>query len=96
MRRNNTEDIKSIINTYLKELNIDNKLKEVEAVNNWEEIIGKAISRRTEKIYIRNRTLFLQMNSSVARNEILLIKDGIKEAINNKMGEQIIDDIVIR
>ena len=41
--------VSEVLREYKKEMRIDNKLKEVELINSWEEIAGQAIARRTTK-----------------------------------------------
>jgi predicted nucleic acid-binding Zn ribbon protein len=96
MRRSNTQTIASVIKDYLKEAQIEGKLKEVQVVNSWEELVGKAIARRTNRIYIKNGKLFLYMNSSIVKNELMMHREGIIERINTNAGEEIVKEIVIR
>ena len=96
MRRSNTQTIASVIKDYLKEAQIEGKLKEVRVVNSWEELVGKTIARRTNKIYIKNGKLYLHMNSSIVKNELLMHREGIIERINTNAGEEIIKEIVLR
>ena len=96
MRRSNTQTIASVIKDYLKEAQIEGKLKEVQVVNSWEELVGKTIARRTNRIYIKNGKLYLHMNSSIVKNELLMHREGIIERINTNAGEEIVKEIVIR
>jgi len=80
----------------LSEMNIDKKLKEVRLISQWESLVGRTVSSRTNKIYIRNRTLFLFINSSVLKNELLMMRQEIIDKLNENAGEQLIDQIVIR
>jgi len=96
MRRSNTQTIASVIKDYLKEAQIEGKLKEVQVVNSWEELVGKTIARRTNKIYINKGKLYLHMNSSIVKNELLMHREGIIERINTNAGEEIVKEIVIR
>jgi len=96
MRRSNTQTIASVIKDYLKEAQIEGKLKEVQVVNSWEELVGKTIARRTNRIYIKNGKLYLYMNSSIVKNELLMHREGIIERINTNAGEEIVKEIVIR
>ena len=96
MRKSNTQTIASVIKDYLKEAQIEEKLKEVQVVNSWEELVGKTIARRTNKIYIKNGKLYLHMNSSIVKNELLMHREGIIERINTNAGEEIVKEIVIR
>ena len=96
MRKSNTQTIANVIKDYLKEAQIEGKLKEVQVINSWEELVGKTIARRTNKIYIKNGKLYLHMNSSIVKNELLMHREGIIERINTNAGEEIVKEIVIR
>ncbi len=96
MRRNEPRPLKDIIGECLDDLNIKRILKEKRIIAQWENMLGKAIANRTRKIFIKNRTLYIQLNSSVARAELLMIKQAILEKINEAAGEKLIDNIIIQ
>lgn len=96
MRKSNTQKISEVIDEYLKSSGLSQKLKRARIINHWEELIGKAIARRTKSIKIRNKTLFVSLNSSVARNELMMMRQQIIDALNKYAGEIIIDNIVIK
>ena len=96
MRRSNTQKIDELIKEVLKESKLDVKLKEYELVNSWENVIGKTIANATTDIYVRNRRLFVSVRSSVIRNELMIIRDGLVQALNREVQANIIDDIVVR
>ncbi|HRW64114.1 MAG TPA: DciA family protein, partial [Bacteroidales bacterium] len=73
MRKKNTQKIDEVIHEYLKALKIDDKLKEVHLIRSWEDVVGKTIARSTKDIYIKNRKLFVVLNSSVIRNELFML-----------------------
>ncbi len=96
MRKKNTQKLDEVIKEYLKALKIDDKLKEVELIRSWDDVVGKTIARSTKKIFINNRRLFVYLNSSVIRNELFMLREGLKKALNDKVGESIIDDIILK
>lgn len=77
-------------------MKLGGKLSEAGIINSWEEIVGKAISSRTTKIYIKDHVLYVHLNSSVVRNELLMLREVLKEKLNEKAGSEIIKDIVLR
>ena len=87
MRKKNTQKIDDVVKEYLKALKIDDKLKEVRLIKSWDDIVGKTIARSTNDIYIQDRKLFVKLNSSVIRNELFMLRDGLKKALNDKAGE---------
>ena len=96
MRRSKTQKIDELIRQVLSESKLDGKLKEYQLVNSWEKVIGKTVANATTDIYIRNRKLFVQVRSSVIRNELLIIREGLVKALNREVNANIIDDLVIR
>jgi predicted nucleic acid-binding Zn ribbon protein len=96
MRRSKTISLAEAIRDYIREMNLDVKLSEVGVINSWEEIVGKAINSRTSKIYIKDHVLFVHLNSSVVRNELLMLRQTHKDKLNEKAGSEVIKDIVLR
>ncbi len=96
MRRSKTISIAEAVNEYIREMNIGEKLSEAGVVNSWEEVVGKAISSRTTKIYIKDHVLYVHLNSSVVRNELLMLREALREKLNQKAGTEVIKEIVLR
>jgi predicted nucleic acid-binding Zn ribbon protein len=96
MRRSKTITLAEALQDYIREMKIDDKLKEVGLVSSWEETVGKAISSRTSRIYIKDHILYVHLNSSVVRSELLMLKQALKEKLNEKAGSEVIKDIIFR
>jgi predicted nucleic acid-binding Zn ribbon protein len=96
MRRSKTQSLAEVMNDYIKEMNLGKKLKEIDIIDSWEEIVGKAIASRTSKVYIIDNILYVNLKSSIVRNELIMIKEALREKLNNRSGEEVIKDIVIR
>ena len=96
MRRSKTISLAEAMKDYLKEMKLESKLVEVGVVSSWEETVGKAIASRTSKVYIREGTLYVHLKSSVVRNELMMIRDTIKERLNEKAGSEVVREIVLK
>jgi predicted nucleic acid-binding Zn ribbon protein len=77
-------------------MKLGGKLSEIGIINSWEEIVGKAISSRTNRIYIKDHILYVHLNSSVVRNELLMLRDVLKEKLNEKAGSEVVKEIILR
>jgi predicted nucleic acid-binding Zn ribbon protein len=96
IRRTHSRPVKEIIEELFKASGIDQKLKEREMVRQWDDVVGITIARSTESIYILDRKLFVKIRSSVIRNELGMIREGLKQELNRRSGEDLIEEIIIR
>jgi predicted nucleic acid-binding Zn ribbon protein len=96
MRRNKTISLAEAMKDYIREMNLEGKLSEISVINSWEETVGKAISSRTKKIYIKDHVLYVNLTSSVVRNELMMLRQGLMDRLNEKAGTEVIKDIVFR
>lgn len=88
--------IKEALDGYFKALGIDEKIHETRVLSKWEELMGEAVSKRTDKKYIKNKILYLQMSSAVMRDELQHDKQAIIEKVNAAAGCELITDIYLR
>jgi len=96
MRRSNTETLGEVIQRLLKAYGLEQKLNESKIYDAWPEVVGEAIAQRTKRLAIVNRVLFVYLNSSVVKAELLRIKESLPQVLNRKVGLDLIDEVVIR
>ena len=96
MRRSKTITLAEAIKDFVNEMGLSERLDETSLINSWEDIVGKAISSRTSKIYIKDHVLFVHLSSSVVRNELQMLKESLKNKLNEKAGKLLIKDVVLR
>lgn len=96
MRRSKTISLAEAMKDYIREMNLESKLREVGIVDSWEKTVGRAIASRTLKVYIKDGILYVHLNSSVVRNELLMIREALRERLNENAGAEVIKDIVFK
>lgn len=96
MRKSKTQNISEIISLILKQNGLDNKLAEVRALRSWEELLGKTVARYTKNLFIKDKILYVSLNSSIVRNELMMIRDELIKRLNEKAGKQVIDRIIVK
>ena len=92
-RTANQSTVGELIDKLMKAYRLDGKLKEIDVIESWGEMMGIAVANRTKNIQIRNKTLFLTMDSAVMRDELSYGKTVIIERVNQKAGCEIINDV---
>jgi predicted nucleic acid-binding Zn ribbon protein len=96
MRRSNTQPLSDILREYIREMRMENKLKETSVVQSWESVMGKTIARYTTNIYISKGVLFVEISSSVVKNELVMLREEIRIRLNESAGEEMITRIVFK
>ncbi len=93
MKRTNTVNIGQVINEVLGEYKLNDKLNETRVVAAWPEVLGP-LAKPTDELYIKNKTLFVRLSSSVVRNELSMMRSSLIKALNGEVGGEVITDIV--
>lgn len=94
MRKPNDITLKQAIDKLLNHYKLRGKFDETGIVAMWPDIMGTAVANRTKQIYIHQKKLFVRIESSVVKNELLMVKSAIVDKLNEKAGSQVITDIV--
>lgn len=94
MRKPNDITLKEGIGKLLNVYKLKGKFDETSVVALWPELMGKAIANRTTQIYVSQKKLFVRIESSVIKNELLMVRSGIIQKINERAGSEVITDIV--
>lgn len=92
-RNSNQASVGELIEKLFKAYRLDGKMKELEVLNKWEEIMGRAVFLRTKNIHIKNGILFLTIDSSVMRDELAQGKSIIIQRVNQVAGSELIRDV---
>lgn len=92
---NHDHSLKEVIEQLLKVYRLDYKLDQVDLINSWEKVVGKMISNHTLNIQVRNRVLYVKVDSSALRNELHMERTKILKKLNKKAGKNVIDEIIL-
>lgn len=85
--------LKDLIDRFMKAYRLDGKMEEMNIVNNWEKIMGKAVANRTKRVLIREGVLILEIDSSVMREELLAGKSLLIAKVNDFAQKQVVKDV---
>ena len=97
MKRTDAIPIGDILQDFLKDNPIaKQKILEIRIKRAWGDILGPMIMRSTQKLFVRNRVLYVFLNSSVLRSELSMNKKRLLKSLNDYAGEETITDVIIR
>ena len=96
MQKKQAETLGDVLNQYMKALGLENKIKEMRALNGWEKVVGRVIAKNTFSISLSAGILDVKFRSPLVKNEIKMHKTIIIEKLNEIVGEAFIKDLKIR
>ena len=62
----------------------------------WSEISGAYVANATESISFEGRKMFVKVRSSIIRSEMLQIRHQLIYRINQSVGTNMIDELIVR
>jgi len=95
MRKTNDKSIKEALEQLLQVYKLRRKFDETSLIAAWPELMGSAIANRTKEIFIRDKKLFLRIESSVIKNELLMMRSQILEKMNDKAGARVVEEMIL-
>lgn len=96
MKQVNAQVIGSILDDFFEQNPaLADKLAETRLVDSWNTVLGSSVSRFTDKLYIRKRTLYVKLTSSILKSELMLCREQMIYKLNTHAGRNVIDNIIL-
>ncbi|MDP9046607.1 MAG: DUF721 domain-containing protein [Bacteroidota bacterium] len=94
MRKANDKSLKEAIEQMMQVYKIKRKFDETGVIANWPDLVGKSVANRTKELFIHDRKLFLRIESSVIKNELMLMRTQIIDKINEEAKGILVEEII--
>jgi predicted nucleic acid-binding Zn ribbon protein len=94
MGRTNDKTLKEAIEQMLQVYKIKRRYDETGIITAWPQMVGKSVANRTKEIYIHDKKLFLRIESSVIKNELIIMRKQIIDKINNEAKVILVEEII--
>lgn len=96
MLRTQAKSIGELIRQYLRVTQIEAHVFEGRIAEVWQATLGDVITRETERIHLNNGVLFVELRSAALKQELMMRRTAIRNALNEKLGQEIIKQVVVR
>lgn len=93
MRFGKSEHVGDVVRQFLRSEGLETPLNQHKLIAAWPEVMGEGIRRYTGEVFIKNQTLFVQIRSSVLRQELNMTKANLIAKLNGYVNAQVICDI---
>lgn len=94
-RENDSFSIEDLMQLFIKENNLTKGMQKIKIEETWIKMMGPGVATHTTAVKLQNKTLVIQLNSSVLREELSYGKDKIIKMMNEEIGEEVISKLVL-
>jgi len=94
-RENNAEALKDLMKSFIKENNLSKGMQKMKLEEVWNSLMGTGVASYTNRVELRNKTLIVELSSSVLREELSYGKEKIINMINQEMGDNLISKLML-
>lgn len=84
--------LKGFINTH----GLQKGLDQVDIIQAWEEVMGPGVAGYTRQVRLSGATLRVELTSSVLREELSLGNRKIVEMLNERMGREVVEHLILQ
>jgi hypothetical protein len=84
------------LKAFLDKSRLKPQVQSLQIASVWEEVMGKTVSRYTEKLELVEGTLFVTTSVAPLKHELSFQRDLIAGRVNEKLGEYVVRTVVIR
>lgn len=95
-RKNNAEQIGDILRRYLRQESLESPLNEQRLIELWPQMLGPGMAKYTRDLYIKNQILYVSLSSSTLRQELMMGRELLVRKLNQKVGANVITNIIFR
>lgn len=96
MRSNQPQPLRGLIKQVLESCHIDEKVVQAGIRQQWNTVVGSVVAKHTLKLTLHKGVLCAELDSSIVRNELRMLKSKIIEEINHELGQNIIKDLILK
>lgn len=95
-RQNEQLHLSDALKEFIKENKLEKGMNKVNAREAWKNLMGNGVNNYTTHVELKNDTLYVSLSSSVLREELSYGKTKIIKMLNDDLGKELIQKIILR
>jgi len=95
-RQNDPFKIDDLMKSFVKENKLEKGLDKVNVEAAWADMMGNGVNNYTNSVKLHKDTLYVELSSSVLREELSYGKDKIISMLNESLGKTLITKLILR
>lgn len=96
IRKKDTQTLDELVRIVLRNMGLEERFREQEVLEIWPLVVGNTIASKTQELFMNRGTLYVRFSSAVVRNEVLLVKEGLIAALNEKLGTIVVKELILK
>lgn len=94
-RKSNDDTLGNILLKMLEAYGLKDKMQEVRIKNYWKEQMGPSIANYTKALFVKNKKVFIRLESAALRQELSYAKEKIKQMFNDLLKEEYVEEVIL-
>jgi len=95
-KRDGENTIGGVLKNFIENNRLEKGLDKVSVKDAWNNVMGVAIVKYTTQLVLEGTTLYVQLSSSVLREELSYGKDKIIKLLNEELKKELVTKLVLR
>lgn len=95
-RTNENLSISDALKEFVTENRLEKGLDKVNVADAWAKLMGNGVNNYTTAVQLERDTLYIQLSSSVLREELSYGKQKIINMLNDELGKTVIKKLILR
>lgn len=95
-RLNNQSTVGDVLKHIIQENKLQPGMDQIDVKDAWKNLMGNGVNHYTKNVVLRKTTLYVELSSSVLREELSMGKAKIVAMINEELGREVVKDVVLR
>ena len=95
-RHNENLSLSDVLKEFVTTNRLQEGLDKVEIKDAWENLMGNGVNSYTTSVQLKRSTLYVQLSSSVLREELSYGKEKIIAMLNEALGKPLIKTLILK
>jgi hypothetical protein len=94
-RHNDNMSLSDALKEFVDENKLQKGLDKIDVQDAWVKLMGNGVNNYTNSVQLKNTTLYVQLSSSVLREELSYGKEKIINLLNEALGKPLIKKLIL-
>lgn len=95
-KHKNQQSLHEALQEFIAANKLQGGMDQVNVRDAWERVLGNGVKRYTQTVKLHNGILYVNLSSSVLREELSLGKSRIIQMLNEDLGREVIQKLILR